>query len=35
MNAPLRLFARLFARLWPRMTPEQAELVARVKFPCC
>lgn len=27
--------AHLLSRLWPRMTPEQAELVARVKFPRC
>lgn len=27
--------ARFFTRFWPRMTPEQAELVARIKFPCC
>jgi len=26
---------RRLTRLWPHMTPEQAELVARIKFPCC
>ena len=31
----MSLLARLFARFCPRMTPKQAELVARIKFPCC
>jgi hypothetical protein len=25
----------LIARLFPPLTPAQAELLARIKFPCC
>jgi hypothetical protein len=31
----MRLLARLRARLAPPLTPAQAELLARVRFPCC
>lgn len=31
----MKRFARILSRLWPRMTPEQADLVAKIKFPCC
>jgi hypothetical protein len=30
-----RLLARLRTHLFPPLTPAQADLMARVKFPCC
>lgn len=29
------LLNRLWHRAFPPLTPEQADLLARVKFPCC
>jgi hypothetical protein len=31
----MTFLARLHARLFPPLTPAQADLMARVKFPCC
>jgi hypothetical protein len=35
MSFLARFLARLGARLFPPLTPSQADLLARVKFPCC
>jgi len=31
----MSFLTRLRARLFPPLTPSQADLLARVKFPCC
>lgn len=28
-------FRRILSRFWPRLTAEQADLLEKIKFPCC